>query len=452
MTGSEEDYNAELTASPQSEKKCRGEKRVSFPPDEEIVSGFAERKDFLRDVDSITLKEIIASYKQSCEKHQVEPKPKLLEQLQTITDLHSRVRCLDLKDERLDYQACESLEGLLKLLQYEFLNLQEAELDENGASALFDMISYYESATHLNISCNKRIGALGWRSLSHLIQQSSCLWRLDACNIPVLEYPAQAMSRALQSSRLAVLHFEKTCVSGRPLFTLVSALKLNTALQELYLADNDLNSFQDSMQLGDLLKYNHTLRVLDLSNNLISDTGLEDICEGLKVQKTGLRKLVLWNNLLTFKGMTHLARTLPFVASLETLNLGQNILQNKGIQRLKDALIVNRSLLQLGLASTKITCEGAVALAEFIAESPRIQRLDVRKNLIRAGGLMALSLALQINRSLIRVDLDKNVKKEKEEFLVETQKTVLQEIWKNCMRNAAAAKHRMTSSAHSDQG
>ncbi|MGH0152147.1 UNVERIFIED_CONTAM: hypothetical protein FKN15_030654 [Acipenser sinensis] len=163
MTGSEEDHNAELTASPQSEKKCRGEKRVSFPPDEEIVSGFAERKDLLRDVDSITLKEIIASYKQSCEKHQVEPKPKLLEQLQ-------------------------------------------------GASALFDMISYYESVTHLNISCNKRIGALGWRSLSHLIQQSSCLWRLDACNIPVPEYPAQAMSRALQSSRLAVLHFEKTCL------------------------------------------------------------------------------------------------------------------------------------------------------------------------------------------------------------------------------------------------
>ncbi|MBN3279050.1 PPR37 phosphatase, partial [Polyodon spathula] len=88
MTGSEEDNNAELTASPLSEKKCRGEKHVSFPPDEEIVSGFAERKDLLRDVDSITLKEIIASYKQSCEKHQVEPKPKLLEQLQVQYKWH----------------------------------------------------------------------------------------------------------------------------------------------------------------------------------------------------------------------------------------------------------------------------------------------------------------------------------------------------------------------------
>ena len=30
-------------------KKCRGEKRVSFPPDEEMVSGFAESRDTLRD-------------------------------------------------------------------------------------------------------------------------------------------------------------------------------------------------------------------------------------------------------------------------------------------------------------------------------------------------------------------------------------------------------------------
>ena len=53
----------------------------------------------------------------------------------------------------------------------------------------------------------------------------------------------------------------------------VGALKKNAVLQELCLASNDLNSYQDSMQLGELLKNNRSLRSLDLSNNLIADEG-----------------------------------------------------------------------------------------------------------------------------------------------------------------------------------
>lgn len=59
-----------------------------------------------------------------------------------------------------------------------------------------------------------------------------------------------------------------------PLFFGVCSLKKNVALQELHLCDNELNSFHDSMQLGELLKYNRTLRTLDLSNNAISDSGM----------------------------------------------------------------------------------------------------------------------------------------------------------------------------------
>lgn len=57
------------------------------------------------------------------------------------------------------------------------------------------------------------------------------------------------------------------------ILALVGALKRNIALQELYLSENKLNGYQDSMQLADLLKYNNTLRALDLSNNATSDSG-----------------------------------------------------------------------------------------------------------------------------------------------------------------------------------
>ncbi|XP_059375489.1 protein phosphatase 1 regulatory subunit 37-like [Carassius carassius] len=497
MTG-----HSEEEATSQSLKESI-EKRVSFPPDEQMVSDFVERRAELQE-------DIILAYKQSCEKHHVKPNPKALDQLKQITCVTDRARCFDLSGklfnsvfiifaiplekpfcffkakhhhknpsvlsfhlkhssriqpgipalfifpsacERLDYCSCESLEEILKSVQFDFISLKGAELEQNGASSLLDMFLYYESATHLDMSSNSGMGFSGWLSLSHLLRQSGCLWRLDACNMPMVDYAAQALSKALLTSRLTVLHLENTCLSGKPLFTLVGALKKNVALQELYLSENNLNGYQDSMQLGDLLKYKSTLKTLDLSNNTMSDsgmpvlfedtlcasnimvekvfvvkcticfsscvvislgsTGLEEICDALSSQKTGLRTLILSNNHITHLGMSHLQNVLPRLKTLETLNLGKNNLENRGIHTLKESLMINRSLLQLGLASTGITCEGAVTLAEILAENPQIQRLDVRQNQVLAGGLMALSLALKINRSLIRLDLDQHLKEEK---------------------------------------
>lgn len=44
-------------------------------------------------------------------------------------------------------------------------------LRPQGASALFDMIEYYESATHLNISFNKHIGTRGWQAAAHMMRK-----------------------------------------------------------------------------------------------------------------------------------------------------------------------------------------------------------------------------------------------------------------------------------------
>ncbi|XP_027563188.1 protein phosphatase 1 regulatory subunit 37-like [Neopelma chrysocephalum] len=85
---------------------------------------------------------------------------------------------------------------------------------------------------------------------------------------------------------------------------------MNMTLRELYLADNKLNGLQDSAQLGNLLKFNCSIHILDLRNNHVLDSGLAYICEGLKEQRKGLLTLVLWNNQLTHTGMAYLGMTL----------------------------------------------------------------------------------------------------------------------------------------------
>ncbi|XP_062241149.1 protein phosphatase 1 regulatory subunit 37 isoform X1 [Platichthys flesus] len=418
-------------------------KRVTFPSDEDIVSGAVEPKDPWRHAQNVTVEEIISSYKQTCQKLNCKPVPKVLKQIQELKDLTQRNECLDLKGEKLDYKACESLEEILKRVQFKVIDLEQTNLDEDGASALFDMIEYYESATHLNISFNKHIGTRGWQAAAHMMRKTSSLQYLDAHNTPLLDHSAPFVARALRiSGSLAVLHLENAGISGRPLMLLATALKMNMNLRELYLADNKLNGLQDSAQLGNLLKFNYNIQILDLRNNHILDSGLAYVCEGLKEQRKGLVTLVLWNNQLTHNGMGYLAAALPCTQSLETLNLGHNSVGNEGVHKLKDGLIANRSVLRLGLASTKLSCEGAVAVAEFIAESPRLLRLDLRENEIKTGGLMALSLALKVNTSLLRLDLDREPKRETVKSFIETQRALLAEIQNGCKRNFILAKEK----------
>ncbi|XP_077578732.1 protein phosphatase 1 regulatory subunit 37 [Stigmatopora nigra] len=420
-----------------------GGKRVTFPSDDDIVSGAVEPKDPWRHAQNVTVDDILSSYKQACQKLNCKPISKVLKQIQELEDLTQRNECLDLKGEKLDYKTCESLEEILKRVQFKVIDLEQTNLDEDGASALFDMIEYYESATHLNISFNKHIGTRGWQAAAHMMRKTSSLQYLDARNTPLLDHSAPFVARALRiSGSLAVLHLESAGLSGRPLMLLATALKMNMNLRELYLADNKLNGLQDSAQLGNLLKFNYNIQILDLRNNHILDSGLAYVCEGLKEQRKGLVTLVLWNNQLTHNGMGYLAAALPCTQSLETLNLGHNSVGNEGVHKLKDGLIANRSVLRLGLASTKLSCEGAVAVAEFIAESPRLLRLDLRENEIKTGGLMALSLALKVNTSLLRLDLDREPKKETVKSFIETQRALLAEIQNGCKRNFILAKEK----------
>uniref|UniRef100_A0A4W4HAM2 Protein phosphatase 1 regulatory subunit 37 n=1 Tax=Electrophorus electricus TaxID=8005 RepID=A0A4W4HAM2_ELEEL len=392
---------------------------------------------------NVTVEEILNAYKQACQKLNCKPIPKVLQQIQDLTELTQRNECLDLKGEKLDYKACESLEEIFKRVQFKVVNLEQTNLDEDGASALFDMIEYYESATHLNISFNKHIGSRGWQAAAHMMRKTSSLQYLDARNTPLLDHSAPFVARALRiSGSLAVLHLENAGLSGRPLMLLATALKMNMNLRELYLADNKLNGLQDSAQLGNLLKFNYNIQILDLRNNHMLDSGLAYVCEGLKEQRKGLVTLVLWNNQLTHNGMSYLATALPCTQSLETLNLGHNAIGNEGVHKLKDGLISNRSVLRLGLASTKLSCEGAVAVAEFVAESPRLVRLDLRENEIKTGGLMALSLALKVNSSLLRLDLDREPKKETVKSFIETQRALAGGDQNGCKRNFILAKEK----------
>ncbi|CAL1266856.1 unnamed protein product [Larinioides sclopetarius] len=413
-------------------------RRVTFPDDETIVTGYFEAPDPWGEEFPVSTDNIVAAYRAACWKQGVKPLQKVLQQLQAVQMTDDLDFELNLKGENLDAQHCEALEEIFKRLKFRSLLLENSNLDDEGAAAIFDMIEYYDTTSHLNISCNKNIGNQGWQACSKMLKRTPCLQYLDASKTAQNEQSLLILGRAFRTgSYLVTLHLENCGIFGRPLVILVAALKLNNTLLELYLGENKICS-ADGLQLGNLLRSNSTLELLDLRTNNLQDLGICHLIDGLCQQAANcgecLKTLNLSSNNLTRNGMAHINRALLVSESLTNLDLSNNNICDEGIQQMKQGLLTNQSLQQLNLVNTKITCEGSVALAEFIADNQHIAQIDLRENDIKLAGLMALSLSLKHNQSMINLSVDKTIKTEMTDGMSSEAK-LLGEISDYCKRN-----------------
>ncbi|XP_022095643.1 protein phosphatase 1 regulatory subunit 37-like [Acanthaster planci] len=450
-SGSEDGMSPNV--SPSKKHKLPG-RHVNFPEGDTIVSVKVDPPNPWRHAKGTSTEELQAVYQAACYTMKVKPNAKVVQQLQNIKDFTKRMECFSLKGEKVDIRVVETLEEVFKRVQFNTVDMEAASLDDEAAVALFDMLEFYESAIRLVLASNRSIGARGWQAASRLLKRVSSLECLDIRNTNWTEYSMPMLARALRADiTLSALHMEGCNISGRPLFLLLMSLKQNNSVRDLYLAENRLIP-SDAIHLGSMLKHNRGLKLLDLRNNHIQDAGLSHLCDGLLDQMEGqLTTLVLWNNQLTQNGMTHLAKALPMLMSLETLNLGQNNLGNDGVHILKDALMKNRSLLRLGLYACRFGDQGTVALAEYVADNWQLIRLDLRENDVRTGGLMALSYAMKVNKVLLRLDLDKDVKREQMRGYEDLQKSLQSEISVHIQRNReiSRSEQQKTEQGGSDQ-
>ncbi|CAG5106690.1 Oidioi.mRNA.OKI2018_I69.chr1.g2957.t1.cds [Oikopleura dioica] len=341
----------------------------------------------------------------------------------------------------------DAIESIFRHFQMNTVDVQRKLNDDSSASALFDMLLFYESTSLLNCSRNT-MGASAWISLSQLVKRSERLHTLNASYNHIPDAVIPPFSRALRSSlNLSVLHLEGCHLTGRSIALICAGLRTNQTLTELHLMDNKL-TIPDTQHIRALLTLSKTLTLLDLRNNQIQDSGLFHLCDGLKHANCKLETLCLWNNQLTAVAMAPLTEALLENKTLSMLNLGQNAIMDQGASTLKMGLQGNSTLRRLGLVGCKLSDCGVIAIAEYLAESSAIQRLDLRNNDISLGGLMALSLSARENKSAKRIDLDKPAKDpDLPQELLQRQNELWDDLGLYAMRNRGAEMTRTMSEA-----
>ncbi|XP_042604295.1 protein NLRC5-like [Cyprinus carpio] len=149
--------------------------------------------------------------------------------------------------------------------------------------------------------------------------------------------------------------------------------------------------------LATVLSSKTILKEINLNNSRLLDSGVKEICEGLKNPVCELKILKLCKCELTEENCSALASVLSSdSSSLKDLDLSNNNLQDSRVKLLSDGLKENCKLEKLKLSNCSITEEGYKALASALRSNPsHLIELDLTGNDPGQSGVKQLTDLLQ---------------------------------------------------------
>jgi protein phosphatase 1 regulatory subunit 37 len=218
-------------------------RRVHFPTDDSQLRIVSNAPEPLSNRPLLSLGVTLQRYRAICQRLQLRPLNCLLDQLSTMDDgrksFQDRLDCLKIINEKIDLKHIDALEEIFSRCRFHTLDFESSTIDDSALSELFDVIEYYESCTHMNLSNHRSIGFQGYQALTKYLRKTNCLERLDMNSMRFDDNSMLGFTRSLRASTtLYELHLESCQLNGKMLQKFIEYLRSCISLRELYLCDN----------------------------------------------------------------------------------------------------------------------------------------------------------------------------------------------------------------------
>uniref|UniRef100_A0A8C4T9D0 NACHT domain-containing protein n=1 Tax=Erpetoichthys calabaricus TaxID=27687 RepID=A0A8C4T9D0_ERPCA len=285
------------------------------------------------------------------------------------------------------------------------VNLSRCRLTSTCCSALSSALSSPHSRlTELNLSDNNNMEDSGVNQLCEGLRSENC--KLEKLSLEYCDLTSRccsALSSALSSphSRLTELNLSNNIMEDSGVDQLCEGLRSeNCKLEKLNLHCCRLTSRCCSALSSALSSPHSRLTELDLSNNNnMEDSGVDQLCEGLRSENCKLEKLNLYQCHLTSRCCSALSSALSAPHSrLTELNLSNNNnMEDSGVDQLCEGLrSENCKLEKLDLSECGLTSRCCSALSSALS-SPhsRLTELDLSNNNMEDSGVDQLCEGLR---------------------------------------------------------
>lgn len=150
-----------------------------------------------------------------------------------------------------------------------------------------------------------------------------------------------------------------------------------------------------------------SLVTLNLSYNMIGDSGAQKLATAISNPNTMLRDLFLDTAAIKHYGASFLAAAFAVNRSLENINLSGNLI-SQSCKRIAFAIMRNVKLKNVQLGDAHLESIGAEHFSRFMESSTSLTSIDLFGNGITDSGCFAIANALTVNRSIKRICLKRN--------------------------------------------
>ena len=226
--------------------------------------------------------------------------------------------------------------------------------------------------------CKQVIGPQGVAPLLDSMRGNTHIERLLLGNNVIGDSGGPLIAEFIRSgqSPLNVWYIAGNNFSATGVKPICEALHNDSQVRALWLKRNPLKS-EAMIHMGELMRVNTRIEVLDLLNCGLLDEGVRLLFESL-AHNTTLKHLYLSANGISPTGLAHIASYLSTgKSSLETLFLGGNRIGDEGARILSQGLTHDKKLVRLNLTSSRIGAQGMKHLAEALEGHPSLSVLDL---------------------------------------------------------------------------
>uniref|UniRef100_A0A8C1LH95 Uncharacterized protein n=1 Tax=Cyprinus carpio TaxID=7962 RepID=A0A8C1LH95_CYPCA len=308
---------------------------------------------------------------------------------------------LDLSGNKLENSGTKKICPLLKNAQCRLkkLKLSDCSITEEGYKALASALRSNPShLIELDLTGNDP-GQSGVKELLDVQKDPNCKLILRFLKSPIAQEACEYLTGVLGKSPLLLKELDLSedklgDLDGEKLSALL--MDSHSKMETMKLNNCELTE-KNCRVLATVLSSKTTLKEMNLNNSCLLDSGVKEICEGLKNPVCELKILKLNNCALTEESFSALASVLSSDSSrLKDLDLSNNNLRDSGVMLVSDGLKENCKLEKLRLSDCSITEEGYKALASALSSNPsHLIELDLTGNDPGQSGVKHLSDLLQ---------------------------------------------------------
>uniref|UniRef100_A0A6B2L6J7 Uncharacterized protein n=1 Tax=Arcella intermedia TaxID=1963864 RepID=A0A6B2L6J7_9EUKA len=206
----------------------------------------------------------------------------------------------------------------------------------------------------------------------------------------------------ITNSTLKHLDLKGNQIGGDGVAFLVNVLvNHNTSLARLAMSDNKIRDKEGTDAIAELLEKNSTLRELQLNSNPI-EGGIIPICKGMKHNHT-LHALYL-NSCGLGKYTQVIGDLIGTTHSLKILHLRENYITDAGLSDISSGLECNSSIMQLNLEYNSFGPLGIKTLVESLKKNKTLMKIYLSENKIQ-DGINHISDLLKYNSTLTSINL-----------------------------------------------